>query len=56
MHPTVLNFLVTLMTLSRIDCESPFWRMSPRELLESKFEIILILVGVIEDTGNTTQV
>jgi len=39
----------------RIDSESPFWRMTPKDLLKSKFEIIVTLEGVIEATGNTTQ-
>ena len=40
----------------RIDEESPLWRMSPQDIQNSNFEIIVVLEGVIEPTGNTTQV
>ena len=40
----------------RIDEESPFYDMNPRELLSSQFEVILTLEGVTEETGNTIQV
>jgi len=38
-----------------IDEESPFWKMSPKDILTSNFEIIVTLDSVIESTGNTTQ-
>ena len=41
--------------LCRIDEESPFWKMSPKDILSSAFEIIVTLDSVIESTGNTTQ-
>ena len=40
----------------RIDEESPLWRMSPQDLQNSSFEIIVVLEGIVEPTGNTTQV
>ena len=39
----------------RIDEESPFWKMSPKDVLSNNFEIIVTLDSVIESTGNTTQ-
>ena len=38
-----------------INEKSPFWKMSPKELLNSSFEVIITLDSVIESTGNTTQ-
>ena len=43
------NFLI------RIDEDSPLWHIGPQDLPKQKFEIILILEGIIEATGNTTQ-
>ena len=41
--------------LIRIDEDSPLWHIGPQDLPKQKFEIILILEGIIEATGNTTQ-
>ena len=38
-----------------INDKSPFWKMSPKDLLNSSFEVIITLDSVIESTGNTTQ-
>jgi len=38
-----------------IDQTSPFWKMSPKDLLNSNFEIVVTLEGSIESTGSTTQ-
>ena len=40
----------------KIDEESPFYGMSARDFLRKKYEIVVILEGVIEQTGNTIQV
>jgi len=40
----------------KIDESSPFYSLGPADLLASKFEIILSLIGVTEETGNTVQV
>ena len=40
----------------KIDDESPFYEMSPQEMLKSQFEIVVTLEGVTEETGNTIQV
>ena len=42
--------------ISRIDEESPLWRMSPQDIQSTNFEIIVTLEGIVEPTGNTTQV
>ena len=39
----------------RIDEDSPLWQIGPQDLPKARFEIILILEGIIEATGNTTQ-
>lgn len=40
----------------KIDEDSPFYEMGPRDLLTSQFEIVVTLEGVTEETGNTIQV
>lgn len=39
----------------KIDVESPFYEMGPRDILNSQFEIVITLEGVTEETGNTIQ-
>jgi potassium inwardly-rectifying channel subfamily J len=39
----------------RINEESPFWEMSPEDLHREQFELIVILEGIVESTGMTTQ-
>ena len=39
----------------RIDRHSPFWNMSSEDLHTQTFELIIILEGVVESTGMTTQ-
>jgi len=39
----------------KIDEDSPLWQIGPQDLPKARFEIILILEGIIEATGNTTQ-
>ncbi|XP_025833817.1 G protein-activated inward rectifier potassium channel 2-like [Agrilus planipennis] len=39
----------------RIDRSSPLYNMSATDLLRERFEIVVILEGVIESTGMTTQ-
>jgi len=40
----------------KIDEKSPFYDLKPAELLKQKFEIIVTLGGVTEETGNSIQV
>lgn len=37
----------------KIDEDSPFYEMAPREMLNEQFEIVVTLEGVTEETGNT---
>ncbi|XP_076263501.1 G protein-activated inward rectifier potassium channel 3-like isoform X2 [Rhynchophorus ferrugineus] len=39
----------------KIDSKSPLYHMSATDLLRERFEIVVILEGVIESTGMTTQ-
>jgi len=38
-----------------IDEESPFWEMGPEDIAHEQFELIIILEGIVESTGMTTQ-
>lgn len=42
----------------RIDSDSPLYRLKPQDLHQSgkKFEILVVLEGVTEETGNSIQV
>lgn len=40
----------------KIDNESVFYNMTPRDILAAQFELIVTLEGVTEETGNTIQV
>lgn len=44
------------LVVHQIDENSPLWEMSPEELLSEDFEIIVVLEGINETTGMTTQV
>ena len=48
-------FIWPMIVVHRIDKDSPLYETSAEELLREKFEIVLILEGVIESTGSTTQ-
>ena len=39
----------------KIDESSPFYQNGPKEILKSKFELVVILEGIVESTGNTVQ-
>ena len=43
------------MLFFQIDEESPFFEMTPQSLLSSQFEIVVVMEGVTEETGNTVQ-
>ena len=38
-----------------INDESPFYYMTPKDILKSKFELVVTLEGIIEATGNSVQ-
>jgi len=39
----------------KINEDSPFYKMSAKDFLKKRYEIVVILEGVIEQTGNTIQ-
>lgn len=49
-------FLVwPVILVHKINEESPFWEMAPEDLHREQFELIVILEGIVESTGMTTQ-
>ncbi len=44
-----------MVVVHKIDQDSPLFNISAEELIKEKFEIVVILEGVIESTGATTQ-
>ncbi|XP_013063673.2 G protein-activated inward rectifier potassium channel 4-like isoform X2 [Biomphalaria glabrata] len=49
-------FLVwPVIIVHKIDQDSPFWELSPEDLYREQFELIVILEGIVESTGMTTQ-
>lgn len=49
-------FLVTPMILKHdINEKSPFWNFSATDLLNEQFEIIVLLEGTVESTGQSSQ-
>jgi len=39
----------------KIDKDSPFYRMGPKDVLNGKFEILVTLEGTVETVGNALQ-
>ncbi|XP_012058853.1 PREDICTED: G protein-activated inward rectifier potassium channel 3-like [Atta cephalotes] len=50
-----LFFIWPATIIHRINESSPFFNMSAEDMLTERFEIVLILEGTIESTGQTTQ-
>ncbi|XP_053608110.1 G protein-activated inward rectifier potassium channel 3-like isoform X1 [Plodia interpunctella] len=50
-----LFFIWPITMVHRINAESPFYGISAADILQEKFEIVVILEGTIESTGQTTQ-
>ncbi|XP_072758939.1 uncharacterized protein [Anoplolepis gracilipes] len=50
-----LFFIWPTTIIHRINESSPFYNMSAEDMLIERFEIVLILEGTIESTGQTTQ-
>ena len=44
-----------LVLTHRIDAASPLYSLGPKELLASKFEMVVTLEGIVEPTGNSVQ-
>ena len=51
-----LQLLWPMVVSHKIDSTSPLYNLSPRDILNSQFEIILTLEGITPETGNTIQV
>ncbi|XP_053982079.1 uncharacterized protein LOC128878155 isoform X1 [Hylaeus volcanicus] len=50
-----LFFIWPTMIVHKINAESPFYNMSAEDMLLDRFEVVAILEGTIESTGQTTQ-
>ncbi|XP_020300461.1 uncharacterized protein LOC109864053 isoform X2 [Pseudomyrmex gracilis] len=50
-----LFFIWPTTIIHRINESSPFYTMSAEDMLTERFEVVLILEGTIESTGQTTQ-
>ncbi|XP_021935584.1 G protein-activated inward rectifier potassium channel 3-like isoform X2 [Zootermopsis nevadensis] len=52
-----LFFIWPMTVVHRINCESPLYNISASDIIdrESRFEVVVILEGTIESTGQTTQ-
>jgi hypothetical protein len=50
-----LLLLWPLVVSHEIDCHSPFWNLSACQLRNGRFEIVIILEGTIESTGQPIQ-
>ncbi|KAL6446651.1 hypothetical protein ACFW04_001256 [Cataglyphis niger] len=50
-----LFFIWPTIIIHRINESSPFYNMSAEDMLIERFEVVLILEGTIESTGQTTQ-
>lgn len=50
-----LFFIWPTTIVHRINESSPFYNMSAEDMLTERFEIVLILEGTVESTGQTTQ-
>ena len=49
-------FLVwPVIIVHKIDERSPFWELTPEDLHREQFELIVVLEGIVESTGMTTQ-
>ncbi|XP_058057429.1 G protein-activated inward rectifier potassium channel 3-like isoform X2 [Anopheles bellator] len=50
-----LFFIWPQIVTHKINPESPFYNMSASDLLQDRFEIVVILEGTVESTGQSTQ-
>ncbi|XP_011503129.1 PREDICTED: G protein-activated inward rectifier potassium channel 3-like [Ceratosolen solmsi marchali] len=54
-QPESLFFIWPCTVVHRINAQSPFYCMSAEDMLAERFELVVILEGTIESTGQTTQ-
>lgn len=50
-----LFFIWPMIVVHRITVDSPLFNMSASDMLQDRFEIVVILEGTVESTGQTTQ-
>jgi len=50
-----LFFIWPTVIVHIINADSPFYNMSATDMLQDKFEIVVLLEGTVESTGQTTQ-
>ncbi|XP_049530511.1 G protein-activated inward rectifier potassium channel 3-like isoform X1 [Anopheles darlingi] len=50
-----LFFIWPQIVTHKINTESPFYNMSASDLLQDRFEVVVILEGTVESTGQSTQ-
>ncbi|XP_055611801.1 G protein-activated inward rectifier potassium channel 3-like isoform X2 [Uranotaenia lowii] len=50
-----LMFIWPTIVVHKIDKESPLYNLSAQDILRERFEIVVMLEGVVESTGMTTQ-
>lgn len=48
-------FIWPMVVVHAITPDSPFYQMSAADLIQDRFEIVVILEGTVESTGQTTQ-
>uniref|UniRef100_A0A0K2VBM6 Inward rectifier potassium channel C-terminal domain-containing protein n=1 Tax=Lepeophtheirus salmonis TaxID=72036 RepID=A0A0K2VBM6_LEPSM len=48
-------FIWPMTIIHRIDEESPFYNMSARDFIKKRFEVIVVLEGIVEPTGMSIQ-
>ncbi|QQP54465.1 Uncharacterized protein FKW44_007303, partial [Caligus rogercresseyi] len=48
-------FMFPSAMIHKIDEDSPFYSMSPKDILNAQFEMIVVLEGIVEPTGNSFQ-
>jgi hypothetical protein len=53
--PADLFFIWPLIVVHKINAESPLYELSASDILQERFEIVVILEGTVESTGQTTQ-
>lgn len=50
-----LFFIWPMIVCHKINEDSPFYNMSAADIIQDRFEIVVILEGTVESTGQTTQ-
>ena len=51
-----LFFIWPTTLIHKINSDSPFYDMTAKDFLKKRYEIVVILEGVVEQTGNSIQV